>query len=113
MEENDFEGWVILELMGHRKLAGYARAQEIAGSGFLRLDVPLVSDPDPKAMAASQLYNPKAIYCLTPTTEKIARAVAASVQPAPVARWELPEPERAPQPARDDHHEYQDEGALS
>ena len=33
-----FEGWAILELMGHRRLAGYVREVELAGAGVLRLD---------------------------------------------------------------------------
>lgn len=39
-EKDAFEGWAILELMGHRRLAGHVRAVEIAGAGMLRLDVP-------------------------------------------------------------------------
>ncbi len=40
MSEQTFEGWCILELMGHRKLAGLVAQQEIAGAAFLRIDVP-------------------------------------------------------------------------
>jgi len=35
-----FEGWCVLELMGHRRLAGYVSEQEIAGADMLRIDVP-------------------------------------------------------------------------
>jgi hypothetical protein len=89
--EGVFEGWAIVELFGHRRLAGYVREQEIAGSTFVRLDVPDVApDADPDAAVATQYYNPSAVYCLTPTSETTARAVAALSQPAPVKRWELP-----------------------
>jgi hypothetical protein len=81
-----FAEWVILELMGHRRLAGWLTEQEIAGKGFLRLDVPPV-DGQP---GASQLYSPNAVYCITPTTQALARAVAAGSRPEPVQRWELP-----------------------
>ncbi len=83
VSEATFEGWVILELMGHRRLAGYLKEQELAGSGFLRLDIPA-------RPASTQFYAPGAVYCITPTTEEIARAFAAQCQPAPVQRWELP-----------------------
>ena len=84
MTENQiFAEWVILELMGHRRLAGFLSEQEIAGKGFLRLEIP--GQP-----GATQLYNPTSVYCITPTTEAIARAVAATSQPSPVQRWELP-----------------------
>lgn len=84
-EANPFAEWVILELMGHRRLAGYLTEQEIAGRGFLRLDVPGADGLPP----ATQLYNPSSVYCITPTTEEIARAVATGNRPAPVSRWEL------------------------
>jgi hypothetical protein len=85
-ESPKFEGYCILELMGHRRLGGFVREQEIAGSGFLRIDVP----GDGDAIVATQFYPPSAVYCLTPTTEEIARAVATSNRPSPVHRWELP-----------------------
>lgn len=85
--DNDpFAEWVVLELMGHRRLAGYLTEQEIAGKGFLRLDIP--AGPDGES-AATQLYNPSSVYAITPTTEVIARAVAAGARPTPVQRWEL------------------------
>lgn len=79
-----FEGWAIVELMGHRRLAGYVSEQEIAGSGMIRVDVP-------GDAGATQLYSPSALYCLTPTTEDVARRVAATSAPEPVRPWELPE----------------------
>jgi hypothetical protein len=84
-----FEGWVILELMGHRRLAGWLSEQEIAGEGFLRLDIP----KDGGTLlehTATQFYRPAAVYCITPTTEETARQVAKLAQPTPVRRWELP-----------------------
>lgn len=89
-EQEPFAEWVILELMGHRRLAGYLTEQEIAGRGFLRLNVPDTGDND--APLISQLYNPQSVYCITPTTEAFARQVAAGSRPAPVTRWELEPP---------------------
>lgn len=83
-----YEGWTILELFGHRRLAGYVTEAEIGGGKFIRIDVPGPADGDP---VATQLYGPAAIYCMTPTTEAMARAVAKSCQPAPVQRWEIRE----------------------
>lgn len=84
-----FEGWCVLELMGHRRLGGYVREQEIAGQGFIRIDVPR---GDGAEFSATQFYSPGSVYCLTPTTEAMARAVAKRSQPEPVQRWELPAP---------------------
>lgn len=123
MADETYEGWAILELMGHRRLAGYVREVELAGTGMIRLDIPKgrtvnctcgSSDPDsishedhrhdcalfqdedgpPVDVQATQFYSPSALYCLTPTTEAIARQIA--VAPTPVHRFELPSP---PSPA--------------
>lgn len=125
MAADTFEGWAILELMGHRRLGGYIREQEIAGQAFLRIDVPEhpagtctcgSSDPDsfshedhrhdcflfapegsaPADVHATQFYAAASVYCLTPTTEAMARAVAQHAKPKPVQRWELPALEPAP-----------------
>jgi hypothetical protein len=92
-ERPPFEGWAILELMGHRRLGGYVSEATVAGAGFLRIDVPGDdSGADPDSMVASQFYSPSSVYCLTPVTEAMARAVAARNRPEPVQRWELPAP---------------------
>jgi hypothetical protein len=84
-----YEGWAIIELMGHRRLAGHVTEQQIAGAGFLRLDV-----HDSDGTVATQFYSPSSVYCLTPTTEDIARSLAAKLRPAPVHRFELEPPAR-------------------
>ena|SRR2546422_605003 len=90
-----YEGWAILELMGHRRLAGYLRAVQLAGAGMLRIDVP---GPDGTPVVATQFYSPASVYCITPTTEPIARAIAARTHLQPAQQWELM-PMRSPEPA--------------
>lgn len=89
-------GWCVVELMGHRRLAGWVSEQEIGSTVMLRLDVPGNGDQAP----VTQLYSTAAVYCITPTTEEIARGVATGSRPVPVSRFELPplpsaEPEKA------------------
>ena len=80
-----FEGWAVLELMGHRRLGGWLSEAVVAGSAFVRIDVPGPGE-DP---IATQFYAPSAVYCITPTTEATAHAVARLSRPEPVTRWEL------------------------
>ena len=80
-EDKTFNEWCILELLGHRRLAGFVTEQEIAGSSFLRLDV-----HDSEGGVATQYYSASAVYCITPTTEEIARAVGEKTKPQPVYR---------------------------
>jgi hypothetical protein len=80
-QNGGFEGFAILELMGHRKLAGRLSEQEIAGQAFVRIDL-----PGEAGDVATQFYSAAAVYAITPTTEEIARAVAGTYQPTPVTR---------------------------
>lgn len=82
--ENKFDEWAILELMGHRKLAGKVTEAAIGGGSFVRIDMPMND-----GSMSTQFYSPGSIYCITPTTEEIARAMAKGYQPEPVNRWEL------------------------
>lgn len=78
----EFDGWAIIELMGHRRLAGHVRDVTMFGGSFCRIDVP--SEPP-----VTQYYGPTAIYCVTPTTEEIARRIGKACSPSPVSRYEL------------------------
>lgn len=106
-DKQGFEGWAILELMGHRKLGGYVKQVEMFGGAMCRLDVPETANTKP----ATQFYSGAAIYCVTPTTEDVAVRMAAGYQPAPVSQWELRAP-RQPSPTRrvrDDDESEDDE----
>lgn len=85
-------GWCILELLGHRRLGGYLTETEIAGSGFLRIDVPGIDGGN----SVTQFVTPASVYAITPVTQEMAEAVAKRNQPEPVPRWELPSPEVHP-----------------
>lgn len=81
-----YSGWSILELMGHRRLGGYITETTLAGKGMLRIDIPGKDG----ARSATQLYSLESVYCLTPSGEAEARAVALRSIVEPVARWEMP-----------------------
>ena len=105
-----YEGWTILELMGHRRLAGYVTEAEIAGGKFIRIDVPGKDGHGPRGTVATQFYGASSVYCLTPTTEEIARKVAEQSQVAPVQAWELRPaiPASVPAGRRDDDDDDDD-----
>jgi len=79
--------WAIVELMGHRRLAGRVTGVTVAGAPFLRIDVPSSSDVGDPQLSATQLYAPAAVYAITPTTEEVVRRCR--VTPTPVQQWEL------------------------
>ena len=84
------KGWCVLELMGHRKLAGWISDD----AGLVRVDVylqdPGIDRPQVRPIA-TQWYGQAAIYCITATTKANCLALTKSHQPQPIGRWELPE----------------------
>jgi len=88
-QTDKFDSWAIVELMGHRKLAGKVTEETHFGVPLLRLDVPQAAGAAQPFL--TQWYGGQSIYCLTPCDEATARAVATHHQPEPVHRYELPQ----------------------
>ncbi|HZB28957.1 MAG TPA: hypothetical protein VE465_02205 [Streptosporangiaceae bacterium] len=80
-----FAQWAIVELFGHKRFGGYVTEAELAGDGFIRIDIP----GENGTFTDTHLFNPKALYGIHPTTEQIAKAFARHARPEPVHRWEL------------------------
>ena len=83
--ERRFEEWAVVELMGHQKIAGKTTEQTIAGAALLRVDVPEVEGQP----AFTRFFGASAVYSIIPTSEAIARAVAAQLRAVPIHRFEL------------------------
>ncbi len=89
MSDTAFEGWAILELMGHRQRPGYVKEVEIAGGKMLRIDIP-APDGD-----VTEFYGAASLYCLRPVSEDIARDQARGARSRPTRPLEyaaLPKP---------------------
>lgn len=95
-----FEGWAVVEVMGHKRLAGRCCEVNIAGAGMLRVDVPEtvherqalgpVDAPQRMTKAGyTQFIGGASIYRLTHCTEEVAVAAAHELEryndPLPVA----------------------------
>jgi hypothetical protein len=65
---NTFEGFAIVELMGHRSRGGYVKDVEMFGGKLLRIDIPVNSET-----TVTEFYGCSAIYALRPCTEAIVR----------------------------------------
>lgn len=87
-EQKEPLGWCVMELMGHVRLGGFVCEENLAGAGFLRIDIP---GDKPGEVYATQYVPPSSLYRLTPCSEEAARAAAANNRPQPVQRWELPQ----------------------
>lgn len=77
--------WAVVELMGHRKLAGLVSEEIRFGAPMCRIDVPANGE----IAAFTQYYGGQAIYAMTPVSEQVARGVATRLQARPVSVWDI------------------------
>ena len=83
---NDNAQWGIVELMGHKVVAGKVSKSEMLGAALMRVDVPATSTyPE-----FTQFYGTDAIYCVTFVSEQVARLTAEQTKVNPVSVY-MPE----------------------
>jgi hypothetical protein len=100
-KQQQFDEWAKVELMGRQVVVGRVTEATLGGGAFLRVDVPELGTE----RAFTRFYRPEAIYCISPVSEEVARALLARFHTAPVSRYELP----APDPEEDENDgEHQD-----
>lgn len=115
-----YQTWAIVELLGHKTIAGFVTEQQIAGAALVRIDVPETpadvkwSHEYPATPAYTKLVGVGSIYALTPCDEAVARAAAREIErennPLPVS---LPRQLALPSSAAlEEHVEYDDEDEL-
>lgn len=95
MEESKaFDSWAVVEVMGHNTYAGRVSEQVIAGTGFVRVDVPEVpAGRYGEGLAAfTKIIGPGSIYAITPCTEEVARRAAGATRSRPVSMVSLTAP---------------------
>jgi len=81
-----FEGWCVVEVMGHHRYAGHVMETQLAGAGMLRIDVP-ASEADehgPAVAAFTKFIAPGSLYGVTPVSEEYARQAARALRKEPV-----------------------------
>lgn len=107
-QQERFEGWAIVELMGHNVIAGHCSEQVVGGAAMLRVDVPNTEDRP----GFTKFFSPSAIYGITPTSEAHATEAAARLRVRPVSLYILPEAARPllsdPQDNDFDEDDYSD-----
>ena len=97
-----FEQWAMVELMGRRIVFGRVTETQMFGAGMMRIDV-----PDGEEFKTFY-YSPAALYCITPVTEELARAGAASNPVRPIGLYDLalPAPASTSQFSFDEDDEF-------
>lgn len=78
---DEIQQWGIVELMGHKVVAGLIQKSELLGKPMLRVDVPATS----AFSEFTQFYGEAAIYCVTFTSQDVARLTAEQCKVNPVS----------------------------
>lgn len=86
-----FDSWGIVEILGHKQLAGRITEETIAGAAFIRIDVPATTRDDLAIAAYTKFVGPSSVYAISPASEEIARAAAQEI-----GRWSSPLPVEIP-----------------
>lgn len=100
-DQEGFVGWAIVELFGHKRIAGHLSSQVVAGGSLVRIDVPETpADRHPATAGYTKLVGVAAIYGITPVSEEVARRAAREIErwndPLPVQLPQLPAPAESP-----------------
>jgi len=96
-----YEGWAMLELMGHRQRIGFVREVEMFGGKLLRIDIPTDGGD------MTEFYGCSSVYALRPLSEEVARDQAKRYgDPRPIKpveyRLPAPKPDSANESYEDD-----------
>jgi len=78
---DEIRNWAVVELMGHKVVAGLISKSEMLGKPLLRVDVPATSAYG----EFTQFYGESAIYCVTFVSEEVARRTAEANKTNPVS----------------------------
>jgi hypothetical protein len=119
-EQAKFEGWAIVEMMGHQREIGYVTTEAYGVAVLFRVDVPdmpvqeyVLRRPEygrdgqgterylpvgskvqrEGSPARSRLVSPAAVYAINPCSEEAARVAITSRTPRPLICIELPKRE--------------------
>lgn len=68
--------WAIVEMLGHKTLAGRVSEETLFGQTLMRIDIP---EGGEHGQDLTQWYGPSSIYCFTKCSEHVARQVAQTI----------------------------------
>lgn len=85
MSEQKIQFWAIIQIMGHQTYAGEISEYTLAGTSFLRVDVPPVGE----IPGFTEFFSTASIYKISPVDKEIAVAAAVNLQKAPISIFSI------------------------
>lgn len=136
VQQASFEGWAVVEMMGHRKEIGFVTTQAFGQAVLFRVDTPelpereyVLESPEyashngdgsrwcpigtkvkrPANPARSCLVAPSSLYAINPCSEAAAMKLIERNTSRPLIALELPEQAALPPAPDDNEQDYDDE----
>jgi len=82
--------WMLVEFLGHHRLAGFVTEEQKWGQVLMRVDIPTsVDTKSGKIIFTTQWYGTHALYCATPINESDAIHLAKQLRPHPFSKYDL------------------------
>jgi len=125
-----FEGWAVVEVMGHQSFAGYVTTEAFGAAILFRIDVPALEARERVTKAPgyindqyapagttvqegatpgyTKLFGAGSIYCITPCSEDFAKKAVERSQPRPLISLQLPTAGALPAPIEPDDEDDED-----
>ncbi len=104
-----FDGWALVEQMGHNRYAGKISEFVLGGASLIRIEVPEIPERTeghevwedgryvmkprviPGRQGFTKFIGPASIFAITPCTEEVARAAAEQMRAEPITCVQMPE----------------------
>jgi YHS domain-containing protein len=113
LQQSQFKGWAVIEIMGHTRAAGFVTSDYFGNACLFRIDTPelperefVLKQPEyvsgkwihagatvkrPASEPRTKLIGPSSIFSLNPCTEELARAAIEEIYPRPLILLRLPD----------------------
>jgi hypothetical protein len=136
VKQANFEGWAVVEMMGHRKEIGFVTTQAFGQAVLFRVDTPELPEREytlespeyarhngagerwcpagtkvkrESSPARSCLVAPSSLYAINPCTEQAAMALIERNRSRPLIALELPEQAALPPAPDDEESDFENE----
>jgi hypothetical protein len=77
--------WALVSLFGHQQIAGKVSSYSLGGAAFVRVQVPETET----VPGFSKLFNPSAIYDISPMDSESCMALVKRLDKAPIEKWSM------------------------
>lgn len=88
MQNQNFDYWAVVELLGRTQYAGHVCTTEVGGASMLKLTVPEVKNQEVTLPEFVKFINHQSVFAITPVSEEYAKQMAVQLSNHPVEGYD-------------------------